>query len=288
MEFLNDIKTSTLIITNNSNKKQILKELSKKNYLLDIKISSLKEIIERLTFTYDEKAIYYLTNNLKIKPQVAEVYLNNLKYIEKKEYKNKKLIKLQSIKELLDNNNLLIYDALIKQELKTKEIIIYGYNYFTKFETKIISKLKELTKVTIIEKQFKNYKPKVYYFDTQEEEIEFVAQKISELINNNVSLNDIKITNLKDYYYNDIKRIFKFYNLPLEINDNSSIYGTNIVQDFLKNYANDLTKTFEILKDKYKENELYNTLIDICNKYYFEKDKLKVKDLIINDLKKLK
>ena len=140
MEFLNEIKTSTLIITNN--KKDILEYLTKINDLKDIKIISFKELIENLTFTYDEKSLVFLCNKLNIKKTISEIYLKNIYFIEDKEYKSNKLKKLKEIKELLDKQDLLIYNKEFINYLKQKEVIIYGYNSFTKYEQNIINKLK--------------------------------------------------------------------------------------------------------------------------------------------------
>ena len=50
-----------------------------------------------------------------------------------------------------------------------------------------------------------------------DEEVDYVAYKICELINSGVDINNIKLTNVSSDYYNTIDRIFKMYNIPINI-----------------------------------------------------------------------
>ena len=52
-----DIKKETLIITNNSNREQLLNELSQDTLLHPITFMSLQEFINNYFFSYDEKTI---------------------------------------------------------------------------------------------------------------------------------------------------------------------------------------------------------------------------------------
>ena len=79
-------KNNSIYIVPNNLKKKILLELSKENEIKNIKFFSLKEFIDNLTFKYDEKSIYYLMKNYNYKYKNAIVILDNLKYVENKEY----------------------------------------------------------------------------------------------------------------------------------------------------------------------------------------------------------
>ena len=103
---------SILIIPNQIKNKKIL-ELN--NELLNIKIMSLNELIKKCKFDYDEKTIYHLMKKENIKYDIAKNYIENIYYIENKEYDNIKLNKLVNIKNYLEENNLLIYDNLFKE-----------------------------------------------------------------------------------------------------------------------------------------------------------------------------
>lgn len=268
-----------LIICNNSIKKKILNE---SNTLINRKFMTMKELINSYYFSYNDETIYYLINKYKYKYNVACVYLDNLIYIENKEYNSDKLNLLVKLKKELDDNNLLIYDNYFKEYIKNKDIIIYR-DYFNKFELNLINELKGITNVNIIHNEYKEYNHLVYEFDTMDEEVDYIAYKICELINSGIDINNIKLTNVSSDYNNTIDRIFKMYNIPINI-INSSIYGTDISNEFLNEYNSDISITISKLKEKYN-GELLDIIIDICNKYAHSKDYNKIKDMIIHDLK---
>lgn len=284
---VNNIENNSIIITPQYKKNKIIKELN--NKLLNIKIMSLDEFIKKLTFDYDEKTIYHLMKNENIKYEIAKNYIKNIYYIENKDYNNQKINKLVEIKNYLETNNLLIYDNLFKEYIKNKKIYIIGYNHIKKYDQKILNELKE-NKIEIIKPIYNSYEPKIYEFNTITEEIEFVAHNICELIDNNVDINNIKLVNVSNDYYNEIRKIFRFYNIPINLYD-KNIYGTNIVKDFIDFYQKDISETLNQLKEKHNLNnetnlKIYNKIIDICNKYSWCDNYLDIKELIINKLKK--
>lgn len=281
-----NIKNNSILIIPNNIKKLALKELNKNN--INIKIMTLNELIKKYTFDYNEKTIYYLMKKENIKYEIAENYIKNIYYIKNTKYNNIKLDKLVEIKNYLEEKNLLIYDKLFKDYIKNKYIYIY-YNKITKYEEKIIKELKEITEVNIIKPDYNNYTPQIHEFNTITEEIEFIAHNICDLINNKIDINKIKIINLNEEYINETKKIFKFYNIPIELNK-KNIYGTKLVQDFINNYKDNIKETLEYIKEKYdieKEtnNKIYNKIINILNNYSWCDNYLEVKELIINKLK---
>ena len=193
---LNDINDNSLIICNNIYKMQILKSIKK---LINVKFMSMDEFIKSYYFDYDEKSILYLINKYNLKHEIALEYLNNLIYIEDKFYNNEKLDFLVNIKKDLIENSLLIFNNKFKNYIKDKNIIIYNYS-LSKFEKHL---LKDIN-YKIIEKDFNNYKPNIYEFNTVSEEIEFIAKEISKLINSGVDINKIKLTNVSNDYRKNI------------------------------------------------------------------------------------
>lgn len=282
---LENIENNSILIIPKSKKNKIIKETNKS--LLNIKIMTINELIKKYTFDYDEKTIYYLMKKENIKYEIAQNYIKNIYYIENKDCNNKKLNKLVEIKNCLENNKLLIKDELFKEYLKEKNIYIYDDN-INKYGKKILEQIKETSKIINIEEKYNNYTPQLYEFKTQTEEITFVAHKICELISNGININKIKLVNITKEYTNEIKRIFTYYNIPININK-KNIYGTKIVKDFIENYEEDINKTLKIIKEKYNSKEesikIYNKIIEIINKYIWCENYIDVKELIINDLK---
>ena len=101
---LESIKNNSILVIPNNLKNKIIKEINKKN--LNIKIISLNELIKKYTFDYNEKTIYYLTKKENIKYDIAKNYIENIYYIDNKEYNNIKLDKLVEIKKFLEENNI--------------------------------------------------------------------------------------------------------------------------------------------------------------------------------------
>ena len=262
------IKDNSIYVVPSNVKKEILLNLND-NKLINTKFISLDELINRLTFSYDEKSIIYLMNKYDIKEEVAITYLENLKYIDEDDYDNESIKKLIEIKKKLEENNLLIKDEYIDMFLDNKDIYIYGYDYISKFNKKYLDKIN----AKIIEKEYKDYKHDIYEFNYIDDEIEYVANKIIDLINDGIDINNIKICNINDDYIIPIKRIFNLYNIPIDINNDNSIYNTLIIKDFLDYYKSNPVETcLDYIKEKYdltddNNNYIYNKLIGILNKY---------------------
>lgn len=286
---LENIENNSILIIPNTIKNNTIKNINKK--MLNIKIMTLKELIKKYTFDYNEKTIYYLMKKENIKYDIAKNYIENIYYIENKQYDNIKLNKLVKIKTYLEENNLLIYDNLFKNFIKNKKIYIY-YNSINKYETKILNEIKKITNVEIIEQNYNNYTPEIHEFNNITEEITFVANKICKLLEQGIDINKIKLVNVKEDYTNEIKKIFKFFNIPININK-KNIYGTKIIQDFINNIENDIEKTLNYIKEKYDlknkiNNKIYNKLIDILNEYTWCDNYIEIKELLINKLKNTK
>ena len=278
-------KDNTIYVVPSNIKRDMLLELNKEK-LMDIKFISLEELIDKLTFTYDKKAIIYLTNKYNIKEEVALTYLNNLRYIS--DIKDDNMSKLIDIKDELDKKGLLIYDKEIESYLKGKNIEVYGYDYIPKFYKKYLDQIG----ASIINKEYGNYSHDIYEFSFIDEEVEYAANKIIELINSGIDINNIKITNIDNDYNEVIGRIFGLYNIPVELNDNNTIYNTLMIKDFLDLYkSNSVEECLEVLKLKYdledeKNNYIYNKLISILNNYTFTEEN--IIDNLIYDFKHTK
>ena len=208
MDFLNDINIYTIIVCESDNKKKILNEINKYKKIVPVKFLSLKELYNLYYFNYDEKALYYLINKYNIKYDVAKTYLDNIIYLNEDEYSNDKLNNLNSIKKDLFDNDILSKNDNFIHNIKNKSVIFYGYDYIDKFTLKLIDTIKKITNVKVIKKKYNNYKHKVYEFNHIEDEVDFVASKICDLIKKGININNIKLSNIDDEYKPIIKRVF--------------------------------------------------------------------------------
>ena len=91
---------------------------------------------------------------------------------------------------------------------------------------------------------------------------------------------EIKLIISDNEYINIVKRVFKMYNIPVNLNDNICLYFTLTSKYLISNFTSDLTKVIEEVKDKYS-TEVVNKLLNVINKFTFIEDKLSVKEDII-------
>lgn len=277
-----------LIICPNDVKRKILEENSKNNELVNIKFMTKKEFIDNYYFSYDDKTLYYLMDKYHYNLDVARVYLSNLYGIdENKDYSNSKLIFLRDLKKELIENKLLYFNPAFSEYLKDKEIEVVNYFDLDKYE--------EIALNTKVEVPACSLNVEVVKCETLEEEVNDVCLKIIDLLNSGVNINNIYLSNVQEEYLYTIKKLFGYYNIPINIDMNNSIYSTKVVKDYLTSRTLDLENTdnlvitrslVRILGDLsvIPEGEIYNTLlIDKLKKTKLSSKKLKnavnIKDL---------
>lgn len=282
MDYSKIIDNNTIIICDDDIKKRMLEYLNNSSKLYSVKFMGIGNIVKGLFFDYDVKSINYLMHKYGINYDVALTYIKNMYYVDNINYSSKKLNILVEYKKELEDNKLLIKDDLFIDLIKKNKIVVC-MKKITKYDRYIIDLLKQYTDVTIYEFNYPKYEHKVYEFSTIDKEIEYVAYSICDLISKGININDIKIANIDDDYTSSIKRIFGYFNIPINLPNKSYILGTKIGKDFIDNYDSDINKTIEAI-DKYKGTDIYNSIIDICNKYCFVDDYFEVKDMIIHDL----
>ena len=267
------MKEYILLIPNNI-KNKVIKKVREKYFNYNIKFMSLEDFSKKVTFTYDEKTIYYLMKEYDYNYSTALVYLDNLYYISDK-LDNNKMNKLKEIKKYLDENNLLIYDDVFRDYVNNKEIYIYGYGYVNKY---YLSILREFN-YKILDYKYDDYViNNIYEFNYIEDEVIFVIDKIFELIRNNISIDKIKLI-ISNEYKEVIYRLFKIYNISINVKKRC-IYSIREVKNVLNN-LNNIDDTI----DKISNDNIKEKIVNILNKYSFIDDKVKVKELIVNDLK---
>ena len=278
MNYLDKIDDNTLIICNNNLKRHLLLQTNK---LINVKYMTLKEFYNNFFFSYSDETVYYVKNKYKVTKEIANIYLNNLKYIINTNSSDKKILFLKEMYKDLKDNNLLITNNLFKNFLSHIKILvfetkidIFTKNIFNNYNTEYVNVYKHIRKNDII-----------YHFKTIESEVEYIFNKISCLLKDNISPSKIKLIILGTEYKTLIKRFSYLYKIPINNLEKNNIYGTIISQKFLNLIDEGLTKQ-EILNNlKNIDTYFYNNILDIINKYYFVDELLKVKDFIIYDLK---
>lgn len=271
MKYLDYLTDNTLLVVPNDIKEDIILEVIEEKPLVNIKYSSL-ENLRRSFFEYDEKAIYYLMKHYNLKYEVALIYLDNMLYLKKKSYDNEKL------------NNLLKLKVEVKNLIKTRKInfdniVVYGYD-LSNFDLELLKD----KKITMVKDKGSYIHNCVYEFKTINEEVEFVFDKIAELIKQGIGINKIKLMGVTNSYYSILKRMGYFYNIPISIPNDINLYQTTIGKYFIDNLSDTV---IDEIKEKFTNQDIINKVIDIYNKY-IEYDINDIKDLIIYDLKHTK
>ena len=257
-DFLED---NLLIICPNSYKIAILKYLNDYKLLFNIKFLTMNEYLKSIKFDYNEDAVHYLVSK-KMKVDNAITILDNLYYIEDKDYHNEKLDYLVKIKKELDNHNLLLYDDLFSKMLNKRKIIVYGYGKLDRFSNSLFSN------ATIIPYKVINKKYDVYHFENIKDEVEFVFQKICDLLNKKIDINNICLMNVDSDYIPYIKIMEQFYGIKVDIDNSDVLMGTIIGKKFY-DLVCDNKKDIEIINEleEFKENSEYPFITQLLNKY---------------------
>ena len=258
MDFIKDINSETLIICNN-NIKDIIMNM---HVLKPFKFMNISEFLHKYYFDYDENTITYIIDKYNVRYDIAKEYLDNLYYIENKQYNNSKLDFLVNLKKELNDNNLLIYNDFFKNYLKRIKIILYDID-MSDYLNKIFSNYD----YQLVDRKYNNYSHLVYEFNNMSDEINYVANSICKLIDDGVDPKTIKLTNVDSSYYNTIERIFSLYNLKINIPYKTSLASYSLVKKFIDLYNNCELSIQEILNKIDDNSTIYNELIRVINKY---------------------
>ena len=255
------LKDKDIVITNN--KYNILDYLYDNKKILDIKIMTKKEFIDEYFGCYDEKAIYYMCT--KYKYSIAKTYLDNFLFDEK-------------LKNELEEKNLIIHNDAFKKRIG--RIILDD----VELDPYIIKELKNY-EIKKPEEKNETYSKTVYEADNIDEEVNFVILNIISLLKD-VNIDKIHLLNVGKDYILPIKRLFSFYNIPININNKKTVYTEPKVQEFIKKLkeTNDIEESLDILKD----DELYTPILNICNKFSFKEIDKIIISLIEEKIKELK
>ncbi|MDD2409866.1 MAG: PD-(D/E)XK nuclease family protein [Bacilli bacterium] len=270
---------NVIFIVPDEYKINIIKLINNQNKLYNIKVFTISEFKKKLLFSFNEQAIFYLMNNYNMSYSYAIDIINNLYYLSFDE-NNLKLKYFIDIKQDLNNKNLLIKDNYFLNYFNNKKCYVYGFKYLYKFDKKLLNIIDSITKLEYIDDDKAKYNHQVYSFKSINDEIEFIANDIINKINNGININNIYLSNTNKEYISTIKRIFSFYNIPINLNEKTPLYY--ILSSY--NLINNLDKPEEYIKS-IKNNEIRNKCIDILNKYYFVNNLASIKDIISEELK---
>ena len=223
-----NFSNNSLIICPNETKKDILKSFNNDNKLHNIKFMDINDFRSNYFFSYDYRAIAYLYNKYNYNLEISKVYLKSLYSVDiSNSYIDSKLIFLRDLKKELIDNKLLSFNNYFKKYLENKKIYIINYPVLEKYLDDVFKELN----ATIVEDN-KSNSLSVYKFDSMDQEVSFVAEKICDLIRSGVSINNIYITNYSDSYYFLIKKYFELYNININFKRSVNLNSFNFVNNY--------------------------------------------------------
>ena len=284
MEFLKNINQKTLIITNNNLKEKILEFINSLDKFINVKLMTKSEFSKHYFYDYNEETIYYVTKKYNLTVKNAIMYLDNIKYVIDSNLDDDKVKFLKEMYLDLKENNLLEFDDLFKSYLDNTSLIVLNKEEIEDFYLNIFNKYNSV--YYSIENKDLNKEKDIYHFKTIEQEVEFIFNKISELLNQGISIQKIKLTNVSTEYIQILKRMSKFYNLNINNLEKNSIYATVITNKLLCLIDNNSSKE-EIIEfiNSITNIDIKTSFLKILNRYYFVDNYYLVKDLIKEDLK---
>ena len=265
-----------IILTDENNKLDILNTLTKQKKLNPYKFYTFDDLKRNLYFDYDYEAIAYIIKKYNVNIDIAKIYLENMYFI--KNINSEKGQFLLALKKELEEQKLLIKNEIFLNYIQNKVINVYGYEYLSKKEQKILENLN----YSLFKMDEKIYDPLIYEANDVFEEVEFVANKIKALVHQKVDINNIKIIASQEYN-KYLEYYFRLFDLPINIEYNNSFFCTIVAQEFLKLY-NDFS--IEEIVLKLREKYDVSTLITIINKSAAIQDKDVRLKFIVEDFKK--
>ncbi len=280
-----NIFNKKVVILKDKAKKSFVKMLSNSDNLINVKIITLSELKKKIYFDYEKDAIVYISNKYNVITEVAKVYLESL--YNNLDAEGEKIEFLKTLKKDLDDQNLLIYDNMFKNFLKGKDIVLFDLKYEDAFYENIFKELEKTSNIIRVDIEGETSIKEIYPASNKEEEISFVAEEIAKKIINGVDINNIKLANVSDEYKYTIKKIFKMFNIPVNLNEKVSLKGTKLLKTFKENFDKGTTlaleETNKLVKNS-QDEKMYKKMIDVINEYAIIDEEYDIKGYLFEDL----
>lgn len=285
----NYLNEDCIIITKKNIKNSLLEKNSNNHKISKIKFYDMQELLQNYTFEIDENALYEIVKKFEYKIMYAKKILELIYDVEDKKYKSNKLNDAVKVKKYLMENNFIYENIDLKTYLTNKKIYVYGYNYLTNKEGKLINYLKTKNNVVILKENIaKKDFIEITKCDTMEYEVISLATSIKELLTNGIKKENIKINIPNNEYRLYIKKIFTIFNIPCSIKETINLYSLDITRYFLKlledtNFEEALT----IIRENYDLNndilkKAYDKINEFAYLYSIHEDKLSFEILTYN------
>src|SRR5690554_57515 len=254
-------------------KKAIIKiktnyEMSLKK-IFSFKVVTTTELVELLSFSVDNEI--YL-NNLE-KQQTPVSITKELIKFSKYNFNNKN----KELSDFINNNSKFInVNNSFTNKVSTYKFYIIGPTHlidpFVNHYNLNIEIINPFNNESINSQIFKK-------FNNKEDEIFYIMEEISNLLNQNIDSNNIFIANYQDKDYTTFNKLASFYNIPIIYNNKIPLINIPYINKLLSfeyediiNLLSNKERLIEVFNDYYlinqdEFNNNINTVINIFNKY---------------------
>ena len=197
-----------------------------------VKVVSKEELMSSYFGKSRKDAIPFIMKKMNVNYATAKEILRYAPFAKKGI--NEKIDRLFSLKEELLSKNLLVINKYVEYLFKTADVKVMGYSKHDKELSLLLNCLNVGPQYLI-----NNNIPKldVTEFKNGEDEIFFTLNKIAELIDNGVNVDDIFIVCQNEEYLPYLRNYSKNFGFNLNIKSNTNWYSQEISLQILKMYA---------------------------------------------------
>ena len=236
--------------------KNLLDYYRQKEAFYDVKVISKESVMSDYKGKLQDGALLYLIKKYKLLSDNAKALMHFLPYVDESiEDLNPK--KLDLIENGYINKN-----EYLKQFFKDNEVIVVGYS---KKDYELLNVLNQLdVHPTFITNERKQLDQNIVTYETVVDEVFYSLNKIAELLDSGVSINDIYIyVNCDDYLYY-LDKFAPDFGFKVDINKDEPLFNYAIANIFLKEFveAKDVDVAIGKIQD-IKDADLLNAFLDV-------------------------
>ncbi len=250
------------IITDKDTKKSLLVS---EDGISKCKFLTFEELRDILIFKIEDEALLYVYEKYKLPFSLIKEIFSYMYYVNSNN-ENEKIKLIEDIKNDLILNQLISFDEIKARTFKNKNIVFYNAK-----KSKNIKYLFDLLKVnnnvSYYDEESKLL-PLVYKALNNDYEIQFVFQRIIDLLINGVAIEDIAICNVGKDDYSILNKYQNIYNVSVNVPASGNVLNAKMVNDLFVNLTNynNLIEAVQKLNSN-DDSYIFGLIIDIINQY---------------------
>lgn len=250
------------IITDNDTKKSLLVG---EDGISKCKFLTFEELRDILIFKIEDEALVYVYEKYNLPFSLIKEMFSYMYYINGNAI-NEKIKLIENIKNDLILNQLISFDEIKARTFKNKNIVFYNAKKSKKIKY-LFNLLNANNKVSYYDEESK-FSPLVYKALNNDYEIQFVFQRIIDLLINGVAIEDIAICNVGKDDYSILNKYQNIYNVSVNVPASGNVLNAKMVNDLFNN-LNDHNNLIEAIQNLNSDDDpyIFGMIIDIINQY---------------------